>query len=622
MIINVSNNGKVLKDSPQIKTPDFVIITGENGSGKTQLLDRIFGYHENIALSYNVQKFCKIKDENIQATLFDDDQNPFNNIVLASPGIDVLEETPVVKIKHYGNEPKSTWIIAKSMFLIRNSPSLNDQEVANKLSEAIAEYTSILNEGNPQHPNISADDIKLARETADYLHKNVYDINEVDVLITLKPGGGLFSPNINTLFHQQMLLEKHYNEIAKARPNPISIYNQLLVEMEFNYEASYSLNDNDLDVGEVFFLNRKTGERVEQHGFSSGEKTILNLVLSLFSAKFNNFPQIILFDEPDAHLHPSLTKKFLDAIKRILINTHNVRVVMTTHSPSTVAMADQDSIYIMRKGVGYPEKTTREEALKLLTDGLVLVNKYAKFVIVEDETDRDFYTQQFKNMVRQDLLAGDPPLIFIPASKSGKEGGVKAVRAWVNIQKEFDSPSVVMGLTDKDFSNPNDAGISTIERYSLENYFIDPILIYAALMDNGNHKHLEGIDLNMGDQNKIKYLNSDQLQSISEHISDILMDPAKQIFKEKIDNFDGLQQQYDQYLGTEIATSIIHYTNGTQIVVPSWFITMPGKTIMGEICTKTFGGPNVNKNLLTKAMGIVGLIPLDLMNTFKKIQHQ
>lgn len=39
MIINIKNNGKILKDKENLSLPDLTILTGENGSGKTQLLE-------------------------------------------------------------------------------------------------------------------------------------------------------------------------------------------------------------------------------------------------------------------------------------------------------------------------------------------------------------------------------------------------------------------------------------------------------------------------------------------------------------------------------------------------------------------------------------------------------
>lgn len=95
------------------------------------------------------------------------------------------------------------------------------------------------------------------------------------------------------------------------------------------------------------------------------------LIFALFnSSNHGKFPQLMLFDEPDAHLHPSLTDVFLDVIQRVLIKKHRVKVIISTHSPSTVALAPDSSIYVMDKTLGYPVKQDKSTALKILSNGL------------------------------------------------------------------------------------------------------------------------------------------------------------------------------------------------------------------------------------------------------------
>src|SRR6201999_232657 len=77
---------------------------------------------------------------------------------------------------------------------------------------------------------------------------------------------------------------------------------------------------------------------------SSGEKVLLQLVLWLFTAgKEGVFPKLLILDEPDAHLHPSMTQQFLDVISDVLVSKHGVREIISTHSPSTVALAPDGS---------------------------------------------------------------------------------------------------------------------------------------------------------------------------------------------------------------------------------------------------------------------------------------
>src|SRR5690606_37032757 len=107
---------------------------------------------------------------------------------------------------------------------------------------------------------------------------------------------------------------------------------------------------------------------------SSGEKTIIALIFVLYHASSNGqFPQVILFDEPDAHLHPSLTQLFIDVIQKVLVEEQKVKVIITTHSPSTIALAPDVSIYKMDRVLGYPIKENITSAIEDLTNGLTSV---------------------------------------------------------------------------------------------------------------------------------------------------------------------------------------------------------------------------------------------------------
>ncbi|PKK35116.1 hypothetical protein BWI96_18865 [Siphonobacter sp. SORGH_AS_0500] len=68
MKLTLASNGRILKDSPEIKLPNFVVLTGKNGSGKTQLLRAIGCWEGN------------------REILSDDDMH-ISNIIYSEPGL-------------------------------------------------------------------------------------------------------------------------------------------------------------------------------------------------------------------------------------------------------------------------------------------------------------------------------------------------------------------------------------------------------------------------------------------------------------------------------------------------------------------------------------------------------
>ena len=106
----------------------------------------------------------------------------------------------------------------------------------------------------------------------------------------------------------------------------------------------------------------------------------------------NDTQRLLLLDEPDAHLHPALTRTFLQVMLSELVEKHGVRIIMSTHSASTAALAPDSSLFMMcRQTPRIRQATSRWEALGQLTAGFLTIGSELKCVFVEDEVDREFY---------------------------------------------------------------------------------------------------------------------------------------------------------------------------------------------------------------------------------------
>lgn len=104
---------------------------------------------------------------------------------------------------------------------------------------------------------------------------------------------------------------------------------------------------------------------------SSGERTLMALVSGMYKAIVDRqFPQVLLLDEIDAFLHPGMAKNMLDVLAGEFVQNKSMNVILTTHSPSTVAQAPESSVFIMHKGGANRIVTTSKKgALNLLTEG-------------------------------------------------------------------------------------------------------------------------------------------------------------------------------------------------------------------------------------------------------------
>lgn len=88
---------------------------------------------------------------------------------------------------------------------------------------------------------------------------------------------------------------------------------------------------------------------------------------------------MILLDEVDASLHPSMIKNFLNVIQEVFLE-RGISVLVATHSPTTVALSPEDSIYLMNpSGPKRVTKTSAAEAINILSEGFATLSQGLTF---------------------------------------------------------------------------------------------------------------------------------------------------------------------------------------------------------------------------------------------------
>jgi len=124
-------------------------------------------------------------------------------------------------------------------------------------------------------------------------------------------------------------------------------------------------------------LDKEHGDPRNFESLSSGEQTLLALALSIYqSSDAFELPKVLLLDEIDASLHPSMTKALLGTLQSVFVD-RGVEVILATHSPSTIALAPEDSIYVVNKG-NIPNKISkhsRADAMELISEGYITLEK-------------------------------------------------------------------------------------------------------------------------------------------------------------------------------------------------------------------------------------------------------
>lgn len=174
-------------------------------------------------------------------------------------------------------------------------------------------------------------------------------------------------------------------EKLEKEPPIHEVVNNLFLKYDFEYFNMINpFPSNKRLNGEIIFKGKRD-EYVRYNQLSSGEQMIVKFVILAMGRDVRGDRiNTLVFDEPDAHLHPKMCKMMIDILREISIST---RVIITTHSPSTIAFAPDDSLYIMEKdnsGNRSIRQSTKQDALEVLSEGIFTFEKAVKsFKIIE-----------------------------------------------------------------------------------------------------------------------------------------------------------------------------------------------------------------------------------------------
>jgi energy-coupling factor transporter ATP-binding protein EcfA2 len=305
------------------------------------------------------------------------------------------------------------------------------------------------------------------------------------------------------------------------------------------------------EVSDIDIYFQKDGDKNELRfaDLSSGEKVLFTLIscivaneVSATVLKLTNavtgIPSLILMDEIDTHFHPDYTQQLF----RIMKEFKAANIVITTHNPATIALAEQQKDEVQFFFLNDNENRIElminaRHAISKLSNSLLAVIRDINYVLVENKDDAKFYSMVYAKFASSCLKGSK--LIFVPVGIKKLEkdfleelvshaddlksqlserpefdklfttiqslkktndqgGGCGPVKKRVNIVEydieakdgiitKFEKPkdnqihnsSVIFGLLDRDKDRKSQGQVHAISVYSFENYLCMPLsLLY------------------------------------------------------------------------------------------------------------------------------------------------
>jgi hypothetical protein len=274
-----------------------------------------------------------------------------------------------------------------------------------------------------------------------------------------------------------------------------------------------------------------------------------------------------------------------------IVKDNNIPVIITTHSPTTVISCEGTSIYKMERGNSIPQPVPMQEAIEILTSDipfLKISTEKRRQVFVENQNDVMYYERISNIYSCLKGLPSEPK--FISTRKSKNEGSnCSDVIALVNGLSK-DGNDQVYGIIDRDVKNQSTDKILVLgngERYAIENYILDPLLIgLLCIRERKQEPNYFGItafsttpdikpkltekdaqkivdkvlgDLNLNSGNSVKYmLYNGWSLNISDDFNNKQGHKLETLYKEKYPFLKSLSKNQEGVLKTEIINRVIN----------------------------------------------------------------
>lgn len=521
MKIEFINEYLSISDFDSYEIPEFTLITGFNGSGKTHLLKAI----EQGAIKTNLKIRPEIKSSEIKY---------LNNQTLEPNKIETansLNLTPYQSILEKITESKINLLTKIKEILSKNNITFGNDYLdhVNLILNTDTLWLGIdINSLNSINDSIKVQ-LSQNASTIRMEYQNYLDLSslsdsellnleyeEIMKIPVINKVNSLFSQSFSKSFLQYHELIK-LNKLATLEHSEGET-NKPLTEEEFiNYHGNPPwkiANELFKDAGLDFYLTHpernitttfspqlkkiSNNKIISIESLSSGERILMSIAICLLHSKdtrnVTTLPKLLLLDEIDASLHPQMSKQLLNVVVNNIVKKQGINVIMTTHSPSTVALAPEESIYVKHSEDPKLQKSSKDEAINILTSGIPTLSiniNSRKNVFVESKSDEFRYSYIYDQL--KTYLQSPFSLNFIAMGSKKSTGedigsGCKNVITMVDKLREAKNNNIY-GLIDWDTdskrtSNNHIQVLGYGKWHAIENCILDPLILLLYLLDH------------------------------------------------------------------------------------------------------------------------------------------
>lgn len=485
--------------------PDFVVICGGNGSGKSSILEAILAHRNSLVflvdrksnqLRFDVNSISADKSFTYLEVEyeFSDEEREF---------IRTKYEGRLILPKTYRSQVHIQRIVDPNLHFDPNDidnphpnnnvsiNNLNPNEAVNhilydhKSGVSVFDYFSAIRDNQKQAISNWQGNHQSKQQEKQVLLQERNKFNQIKhYLVGIK---------IDDLRRLQLAQKNSKEYTHDSLESTRKFFKRFFAPMEFV----------DVDMTQTpfkFIIKTPRGE-IDIDGLSSGEKEVLFTFVHF--ERFKTRDSIILFDEPDAHLHPELERNYLLALKELSASN---QFFITTHSPNMMAETPANSLFTILKYVEkdvnqFTQVIDSDRKQKLLSEimgskGFVSLNRKIVFIEGENSSADIDILEKFYPPAQYNIS-------FIPA---GNSSTVQSIAEKVNfLLTESFGYEQFYSIIDGDYMRLEDDPTDGSRLFKLPVYHIENLLLNSEMILNSLNR-LKG--------NKCPYSRSEEVTAV------------------------------------------------------------------------------------------------------------
>ena len=292
-------------------------IVGENGCGKTTILDAI----ASSLLEYKAESFdiSDMNDSNKETEITIETKDTFNvKSVFQNSSFDAKGFKFIGKTREKSNQNKLLSLIMTDQLYISTddekpkpgSPDLRMKVTNSFGTRRFNELDVLYLDKNRLYQTRAGtyNDTRFDRIMDDFNFQYYKNQDSVE--------------NLNTMLNEKIKKELSNKNLEKA----INKFKEIS-----GHSLKLDFIDNYLPFKKAnLVVETPSNMQIDLASLGSGYEMMFSLIYSFYMSKQSGKKLIILIDEPELHLHPRLQEKFVDFILEI---SKDSQVILTTHSP-------------------------------------------------------------------------------------------------------------------------------------------------------------------------------------------------------------------------------------------------------------------------------------------------